>query len=137
MACKNVCRLCDRLVLSQAITFTGGNLVVNLPAGSYNNNEKYCIILAQTIPSTTTINAPVVFTIGTGTQQYQLVNRCCRPVTACGVRTRTKYSVCVETTAATAVFKMLGNPSCQPNNNLRSVNGTTPTVVTANDVEEV
>lgn len=136
MACKNVCRLCDRLVLSQAISFTGGNLVVNLPAGSYNNNEKYCIILAQTIPSTTTINAPVVFTIGTGTQQYQLVNRCCRPVTACGVRTRTKYSVCVETTATTAVFKMLGNPACQPNNNLRSVNGTAPTAVTANDVEE-
>lgn len=126
MACKNVCRLCDRLILSQSITFTGGNLVINLPAGSYNNQEKYCIVLAQAIPATTTINAPVVFTIGTGAQQYQLVNRCCRPVTACGVRTRTKYSVCVETTSTTAVFKMLGEPCCQPNNNLRSVNGTAP-----------
>lgn len=124
--CKNVCRLCDRLVLSQAITFTGGNLVINLPAGSYNNNEKYCIVLGQTIPTTTTIGAPVVFTIGTGTQLYPLVNRCCRPVTACGVRTRTKYAVCVETTATGATFKMLGNPACQPNNNLRAVNGTAP-----------
>ena len=35
MACKPVCRLCDRLVISAAVTFTGGNLVVNLPAGSY------------------------------------------------------------------------------------------------------
>ena len=126
MACKNVCKLCDRLIISQAITFTGGNLVVNLPAGSYNNNEKYCIVLAQAIPETTTINAPVVITIGTGTQQYPLVNRCCRPVTACGVRTRTRYSTCVETSATSAVFKMLGEPCCQPNNNLRSVNGAAP-----------
>lgn len=126
MACKNVCRLCDKLILSQSITFTGGNLVINLPAGSYNNNCKYCIILAQAIPAATTINAPVVFTIGTGTQQYPLVNRCCRPVTACGVRTRTKYSVVVETSSTSATFKMLGNPCCQPNNNLRSVNGIAP-----------
>ena len=126
MSCKNICKLSDRLINRQAITFTGRNLVVNLPAGSYNNNEKYCIVLAQSIPATTTINAPVVITIGTGTQQYPLVNRCCRPVTACGVRTRTRYSTCVETSATSAVFKMLGEPCCQPNNNLRSVNGTAP-----------
>lgn len=128
MACKNVCKLCDRLVLSQSIEFTGGNLVINLPAGSYNNNCKYCIVLAQAIPTTTTIAAPVVFTIGTGTELYPLVNRCCRPVTACGVRTRTKYSVCVETTSTGATFKMLGNPACQQNNNLPAVDGTAPAV---------
>ena len=132
MSCKNICKLCDRLVLSQSITFDGTSLVINLPAGSYNNNTKYCVVLAQSIPSTVTINAPVVFTIGTGTVQYPLVNRCCRPVSACGVRTRTKYSLCVETTPTTAVFKMLGEPCCQPNNNLVSVNGTAPvTTVTA------
>lgn len=133
MACKNTCRLCDRLVLSQAITFTEGTggapgtLVINLPAGSYSNNCKYCVILAQSIPAATTISANVVFTVGTGTQQYPLVNKCCRPITACGVRTRTKYSICVETTATGAVFKLLGNSCCQPNNNLRAVNGTAPT----------
>lgn len=128
MSCKNVCKLCDRLVLSQSIEFTGGNLVINLPAGSYGNNCKYCIVLAQPIPTTATIGAPVVFTIGTGAELYPLVNRCCRPVTACGVRTRTKYSVCVETTATGATFKMLGNPACQPNNNLPAVDGTAPAV---------
>lgn len=131
MSCKNICKLCDRFVISQSITFTGGNLVINLPAGSYNNNCKYCIVLAQTIPTTTTIGAPVIITIGTGTQQYQLVNNCCRPITACGVRTRTRYSVIVETTATGGVFKMLGNPCCQPNNNLRSINGTAPATPTA------
>lgn len=126
MNCRNVCKLCDRLVISEEITFDGTSLVINLPAGSYNNNEKYCIILAQTIPATTTINAPVVFTIGDGDVEYPLVNRCCRPVTACGVRTRTKYSVCVQTTSTTATFRMLGNPSCQPNNNLTAIDGTAP-----------
>lgn len=126
MACKNTCRICRNLVISQSISFTGGNLVVNLPAGSYEDGRKICVILAQSIPTTTTIGAPVVFTIGTGTQLYPLVNRCCRSVTACGVRTRTKYSVCVETNATGATFKMLGNPACQPNNNLSAVNGTAP-----------
>lgn len=127
MACNNICKLCSRLVISQSISFTGGNLVVNLPAGSYNNCEKYCIIFAQSIPTATTISAPVVFTIGDGTEQYALVNKCCKPVSACGVRTRTRYSIVVETTSTTATFKMLGKPCCQPNNDLQSVNGTAPT----------
>lgn len=128
MGCKNTCRLCDHLVISQAINYSAATntLNINLPAGSYNNGEKYCIILGQNIPATTAIGANVVFSIGTGTQTYQLVSKCCRPVTACGVRTRTKYSICVETTATGAVFKMLGNACCQPNNNLRAVNGTAP-----------
>ena len=126
MACKNVCRLCDKLIISTDVAFTGGNLVITIPAGSYNNNCKYCIVVAQAIPATTTINAPVVIQIGTGAQLYPLTKCNCRPVTVCGIRTRTKYSVCVETTPTSAIFKMLGNPCCQPNNDLRSVNGTAP-----------
>ena len=77
MACKPVCKLCDKLIISQSVTFTGGNLVINLPAGSYGNGCKYCIVIAQAIPAATTINAPVVITIGTGTVLYPLTNRCC------------------------------------------------------------
>ena len=127
MACKPVCKLCKRLIISQSVTFTGGTLIVNIPAGSYQDGCKYCIIIAQAIPSTTTINAPVVITIGTGTVQYPLVNRCCAQVTACGVRTRTKYSTCVATSATGGTFKLLGQPACAPNNRLTSINGTTPT----------
>ncbi|MDE6833919.1 MAG: hypothetical protein K2J39_06730 [Ruminococcus sp.] len=47
MACKSVCRL-----MRQAYNKSGC---------------KYCIVIAQKIPTTTTINAPVVITIGTGT----------------------------------------------------------------------
>lgn len=126
MACKPVCKLCDHLILSQAVTFTGGNLVINLPAGAYNNGEKYCIVVAQAIPTTTTINAPIVITIGTGTQQYPLTNRCCAQVTACAIRTRTRYSTVVSTSATTGTFKLLGNTCPCPTNNLRSINGTAP-----------
>lgn len=131
MSCKNVCHLCNRLIISENVTFNGTSVVINLPAGSYNNGEKYCIVVAQTIPVTATINAPVVITIGAGTVQYPLTNRCCAQVTACGIRTRTKYSVIVSTSAAGGTFKMLGNPCCSPSNNLTSINGTAPVAATA------
>ena len=130
MACKSVCQVCKKMVISQAINFTDNTLIVDLPAGSYQDGCKYCIIFAQTIPQTATIGSNVVFTIGSGTVQYPLVNRCCRPVTACGIRTRTKYSVVVETTASGATSKMLGNPACSPSNNLTAINGTAPTTDT-------
>lgn len=125
MVCKPVCQLCKRLILSQTITFTGGNLVVNLPDGNYSNGEKYCIVLAQSIPTTATINAPVVFTIGSGTAQFPLTNRCCAPVTACGVRTRTKYSTIVVTNATGGTFRMIGKPCCSPSNDLTAINAET------------
>ena len=126
MACKPVCKLCNHLIISQAVTFAGGNLIINLPAGAYNNGEKYCIVVAQAIPAATTINAPVVITIGAGTQQYPLTNRCCAQVTACGIRTRTRYSTLVSTSSTTGTFKLLGNICPCPTNTLRRINGTAP-----------
>ncbi len=127
MSCKTNCKLCDRLVISQAVTFTGGNVVVNLPAGSYRNGCKYCIVIAQAIPAAATINAPVVVTIGTGTEQYPLTNRCCAQVTACGIRTRTRYSAVVSTSATGGAFRLLGKTCPCPDNSLASINGTAPT----------
>lgn len=128
MACKNICQLCDKFIISQSVTFTAGTLIINIPAGSYQNNGKYCLVVAQNIPDTATINAPVVVTIGTGTVQYPLVKRNCRQATVCNIRTRTKYSTCVETTATGGLFKLLGEPCCAPNNQLTSIDGTAPTV---------
>lgn len=126
MACKPICKLCDRLIISQSVTFTGGNLVINLPAGSYNNGCKYCIVVAQAIPDTATINAPVVITIGDGTVQYPLTNRCCAQLTACAIRTRTRYSTVVSTTPTGGTFKLLGNACPCPTNNLTAIDGTAP-----------
>ena len=127
MACKNVCRLCDKLILSTATTFTAGTgLIITIPEGAYNDGCKYCIVVAQTIPAETTITAPVFIQIGDGTELYPL-NKCdCTQATACSIRTRTKYSTRVETSATTGVFKLLGNIPCSPNNNLTAIDGTAP-----------
>ena len=127
MSCKNVCKLCNHLVISQSVSFTGGNLVITLPAGSYNNGEKYCIVVAQSLPEATTITAPVMIQAGTGTVLYPLQNRCCAQVVASGIRTRTKYATRVATSATGGAFKMLGNPVCSPSNDLTAINGTAPT----------
>lgn len=69
MACKPVCRLCDRIRISTAVNVVTGSVVINLPAGSYNNNEKYCVIVAQKIPATAPIGANALVSIGGGTVQ--------------------------------------------------------------------
>ena len=130
MPCKNICNLCPNLVISQSVNFTDGNLVIVVPSGTYENGRKICIVVAQSIPETTTITAPVMIQIGTGTTLYPLQNRCCAQVTACGVRTRTKYATRVSTSATGGAFKMLGNPACSPSNNLTAINGTAPTTDT-------
>lgn len=126
MACKTVCKLCDKLIISTAVTFTSDNLVITIPAGAYENGKKYCIVIAQSIPSTTTINAPVYIQIGTGTALYPLQKCNCSQATACSVRTRTRYSTRVATTPTGGSFRLLGELCCAPNNNLLSINGTAP-----------
>ena len=124
--CGTTQRLCDRLIISQAVTFADGTLAINLPAGSYGNGCRYCIVVAQTIPAATTITAPVVITIGDGTEEYPLTNTCCAQLTACAIRTRTKYPVLVATDATGGTFKVTGRVACAPNNSLAAIDGTAP-----------
>lgn len=131
--CKPICQLCRHLVVSQSVEFTGGNLVINLPAQSFDNCDKVCIVVAQPLPVATTIVAPVFISIGEGTELYPLTTKNCRQVTACGIRTRTRYSTCVVTSATGATFRMLGTPCCSPNNQLQSINGTAPAATPASD----
>ena len=85
--CKNVCRLCKKLIISQAVNFTAGTgLVIQIPEGSYNDDSKYCIVVAQSIPAETTISAPVYIQIGTGTVLYPLTKCDCTQATACSIR---------------------------------------------------
>ena len=133
MSCKNVCRLCDRLIISEAVTFDGTNLIINIPAGSYADNCKYCIVVAQAIPATTTITAPVVITIGDGAVLYPVTGCDCTQLTACAIRTRTRYAVRVATTATGGTFKLLGRACCAPNNALAAIDGTAPVVAAGGD----
>lgn len=134
MRCKNTCSLCPKLVISTETTFTAGTgLVIRIPEGSYNDDSKYCIVIAQSIPAETTISAPVFVKICTGSVLYPLDKFDCTQATACSMRTRTKYSAMVETTPTGGIFKLLGNVCCAPNNNLHSINGTAPVVTTGGE----
>lgn len=126
MSCRNICRLCDNLIISQAVTFAAGTLTINLPAGSYADGRRYCLVIAQAIPAETTITAPVVITIGAGTETYPLVGYDCAQVVACSLRTRTRYATRVSTNATGGTFKLLGRPCCAPNNALAAIDGTAP-----------
>lgn len=129
MACKNVCRLCNKLIISTTVTFTAGTgLIITIPEGSYNDNCKYCIIVAQSIPTTTTITAPVFIRIGDGPVLYPVTQCDCTQLTACGVKTRTKYSTIVHTTVDSGTFRLLGRVNCYQNN-LRAINGDGAAVV--------
>lgn len=126
MACKTSCKLCKNLVISQSVTVVTvdgtDTLVIDLPARTYNDNCKVCVVIAQTIPATATITTPVAFSIGGDTTTVYPFVRCdCSQVTACAIRTRTRYSTRVSTNAIGGVFKSLGGLSCCPNNNLESL----------------
>lgn len=123
MACNNVCRLCDRFIISRSVSFTDGNLIINLPADAYRNGERYCVVIAQAMPEDTTITAPVFITIGDGTTLYPFTNRCCAQLSACSLRTRTRYTVLVVTNATGGSFRMLGRPACSPDNSLKAIDG--------------
>lgn len=110
--CKKVKRLCDKLVVSSAVTFANDTLTINLPAGNYGNGCKYCIVVAQTIPTAATITAPVVITIGDGTATYPLLNCDGSPVYACSINTRTRYTTYVSTDVTSGVFRLAGKLPC-------------------------
>lgn len=112
MSCPTTKKLCNHLVISSAVTFADNTLTIDLPEDSYADGEKYCIVVAQNIPDTTTITAPVVFTIGGGTTTYPLINCDCTPVYACSINRRTRYSTIVRTGIQEGVFKLIGKVPC-------------------------
>ena len=120
--CGSACGLCPRLIISDAVTFADGSLQIDIPAGSYVRNGKYCIVVAQAIPPETTIDALVNITIGgDATVLYPLTQCDCAQVTACSIKTRTRYTVCVTTTATGGTFRVNGRLCGGRNNELLSL----------------
>lgn len=126
MNCNNNCRICPNLVISTGVSIVtaGGvdTLVVDLPLANYGDGCKYCVVIAQTVPDTATVNMPVAFSIGgVTTTLYPFMNCNCVQVTACGVQTRTRYPVTVLTNTVSGVFRSLKRICCYPANNLASL----------------
>lgn len=122
MNCQKPCRLCDRLIISNSVTVVGDDLVVDIPAGAYLNCEKYCIVIAQAIPDTATINQPVSISIGgVTTTLYPLQDKCGVQLTASEIRTRTKYSAVVRTTSTGGIFRLLSKICNRATDNLAAL----------------
>lgn len=122
MACKPICRICPHYVPAQSITYASGVLTINIPAGTYNSGEKYCLVVAGNIPVDAIIGAPVVVTIGTSTVTYPLLKCNGAQVTAGNLRSRYKYSTVFSTNIAGAgAFRLLGQIFCCETNAPTSV----------------
>ena len=109
------CKLCPNLVISTAVAYDAATNTLNItiPDNGYRRCEKVCIVVAQALPETTTIGALVNIVIGAST--FPLLRCNCTQVTACEIRTRTKYSTCVVTDTTSGAFKLLGKThSCVP-----------------------
>ena len=141
--CQNVCKLCPRLIISNSVTVVTvdgtDSLVIDIPSQAYMNCEKYCIVVAQPIPTTATITMPVAISIGGDTTTVYPLTLCnCVQVNACAIRTRTKYSTKVYTSATGGTFRLLGNVNCYPQNNLASLPlPTTTTTLVAPEIATV
>lgn len=117
MACQNVCKLCRHLVISTAVAYnpTTNTLDITIPDNGYRNCEKVCIVVAQTIPPATPINALVNIIVGQSL--FPLVKCNCVQASACEIQTRTKYSTKVVTDTISGSFRLLGKVfPCCPNN---------------------
>lgn len=126
--CNNSCCECPRKIFSTSVgvvTIDDVNtLVIGIPEQTFNNCHRGCIVIIQNIPTTATINTPVVINIGGGTETYPAVDKYGNPITVCSLRTRVRYPFIVNT-ANGGIFKILRNLSCAPNNNSSTIPATT------------
>lgn len=113
MSCKPVCRICPHYIAARTVTYASGVLTINIPAGAYNNCEKYCLVVADRIPADAIIGAPVVVTIGGDTTTYPLLKCNGAQVVAGNLRSRYKYSTVFSTNVAGGgAFRLLGKAFC-------------------------
>ena len=113
--CQNICKICRNLIISTSVDFdpTTNSLDITIPNNCYRNCQKVCIVVAQTIPASTTINALVNIVVN-GTR-FPLQRCDCTQATACEIRTRTKYSTRVVTNTVSGAFRLLGRTyACCP-----------------------
>lgn len=80
--------LCNNFILSSSVTVTADALVINVPALPMRCG---CLVIAQAIPDTATVNLPVTLTIGTDTTSYNVVGCNGVQLSAAQLDTRRRY----------------------------------------------
>lgn len=124
--CNNSCNECPRKVFSDDVDILAvagvDTLLIDVPAQTFRNCQRGCLVITQTIPDEATINMPVAITIGgVTTTVYPLTDCSCAPVTASMLRTRRRYPFKVSINGTTGTFKILKNLSCAPDNNAATI----------------
>lgn len=82
MPCKDYCNNgyfcggCKHFIRSTTIAVTGGQVVITIPSEIVRNREKFCICLAQNIPTEATANTPVVVQVTDNATLYSLLTKC-------------------------------------------------------------
>lgn len=112
MNCKisKGCNVCNHLIPITSATITGGKLVLNIPTGTYQNNQRVCLLISQALPVSNT-PIPVVITTGTSTIQYLLIDKCGNNIYSDQIRSRRIY--CTSFKSDTKLFKYIGcSPLC-------------------------
>lgn len=133
MSCNN--RLCNNFIISTSVQYANNELVIQIPTGSYADNRRICLVIAQTIPNETTINAEVKIQVGSGAVLYDVINRNGLPLLAKSVRSRVKYPMIIQTSTDTGVFRLINGVYC-PTDTLQALNGDgTPVTTTSGEGE--
>ena len=121
-----IMRIDPRSVTAETITFADGTLTINVPQRTFYAGCVYFLRLVDPIPAATTVNAPIVITIGDGTVEYPLVGFRGAQLTAEYLRSGYSYPITLINSGANGAFKLLA-PVCY--NRLAgafSVDGTAP-----------
>lgn len=124
--CYNSCNECGRKIYSNSVTVVTVNdidtLVIDVPAQTFTNCQRGCLVITQNIPAAATIFMPVALSIGgVTTTVYNLVDCNGAQVTASQLRTRRRYPFKVITNSTGGVFKILKNLSCSSNNDVPTI----------------
>lgn len=133
--CPN--RLCSHYIVSTSLTVVTvdgvDTLLIDIPAGTYNNCEKYCLIIAQTRPANVTVDMPVAISIGGNTTTvYPLIcGRTCLQAVGCQVSGRSRVQVYIQTNTTSGVFKAVCGLGRYCPTVLSSLPVVTPAVATA------
>lgn len=112
MIYTNNCKPCQHLVISTAVAYdtTTNSLNITIPNNGFRNCEKACLLVAQEIPETTTLNALVNIIIEEST--FPLVKCNCLQATTCDIKEGVMYPTKVITNGISGSFRLLIDPKC-------------------------
>lgn len=101
MTCMQNCQLCKNLIVSTAAAIGSSALTITIPATVLNDNDKKCLVIAQSFTAST----PLPAIIADGSATIALTNRCGKPVYSDQLRTRRIYKIRLNTAVPSAVVE--------------------------------